>query len=59
MDQSLALDSIAKEDIQTLLNYGDELVEKEKTRINEALHKVVDQVIGQELNHKCENFNGS
>lgn len=46
MDKSLALDSIAKEDIKTLLDYGDDLVKKEKTRIDEALHLVVDQVIG-------------
>jgi hypothetical protein len=42
MDKSLALDSIAQEDIETLLEYGDDLVAEEKKKINEALYKVTD-----------------
>lgn len=54
MDKALALDSIADDDMQTLLDYGDNLIKQEKERINEALYKVVDQIIGEEKGFKCE-----
>jgi hypothetical protein len=53
MDESLALDSIADGDIAKLLGYGESIVLRDKAEINMALHKVVDQVIGEEKQFKC------
>jgi hypothetical protein len=53
MTESLALDSYEITDINKLLKYGNDLVTERKAEIDEAIHKVVDQVFGQEKGYKC------
>jgi translation elongation factor EF-Tu-like GTPase len=42
MVESLALDSYTEEDIEKLLNYGDELVKEKQEEIKKSLRMVVD-----------------
>lgn len=52
MEESLALDSYKDKDIEKLLNYGDELVSKNKKEIKTALNMIVDQVM-KEKGYSC------
>lgn len=54
METSLALDSVADDDIQKLLEYGETLVKDDKQRVDKAIHDIVDQVFGQEKGFTCK-----